>query len=271
MKAEIKIVTPTMARDWLKTSSFNNRNLRTPNVAKIARDITGGKWVFDGNPIRFDNEGNIIDGQHRLSAIIAADKSVQTLVVVGLDSSAKNTIDTGSARTTSDVLHFNGYKQTSRLAAVCRLHLGYQKHDGDLLAWARTTQHRGSSVQELLEIAEENPRLQDCCSIDKKYKSANALLSPAALNYSFYLIGNLQGGAIFFEQLNSGASLADGNPILALRNSLLNKRGTNHGTRDIVYSIAMVIKSWNLYKKEKKAYRIIYKPDHEPYPMIAQA
>ena len=97
------IVTPNMATEWLEQNK-RNRHIRQSHVDDLAQEIKSGLWKFDGATIRFDTEGNILDGQHRLWAVIESGLSIDTFVVLGLESDVFAVIDTGIVRTGADVL-----------------------------------------------------------------------------------------------------------------------------------------------------------------------
>lgn len=64
-------VTPAMAQEWLKNQVLN----RTPSnavVERYAKAMADGVWLCDPQvPLRFDSEGRLVDGQHRLLAASA--------------------------------------------------------------------------------------------------------------------------------------------------------------------------------------------------------
>jgi hypothetical protein len=68
-------VDPATAESWLAKNP-NNRNLRVPVVQSYARDMVSGNWMLNGETIKFDQSGKLIDGQHRLSAVVTADVTV---------------------------------------------------------------------------------------------------------------------------------------------------------------------------------------------------
>lgn len=82
---EFKIieVTPDMAREWLKHNP-NNRSINHKLVSAYSQQMFTNNWDITGQAISFDINGNLIDGQHRLSAVIMANKPVRMLVATGL-------------------------------------------------------------------------------------------------------------------------------------------------------------------------------------------
>lgn len=97
-------VTPEMARQWLYRN-LGNRPLTNAVVNRYARDMADGRWKMAGDPIRFSKTGKLIDGQHRLSAILKTGLTILCVVVTDLDDSIFNVIDTGRVRSKSDVIY----------------------------------------------------------------------------------------------------------------------------------------------------------------------
>ena len=65
----IVTITPEEAAKMLETNQ-RNRNVSKNAVAAMARDMTAGHWRLNGEAIRIDGDGNLIDGQHRFSACV---------------------------------------------------------------------------------------------------------------------------------------------------------------------------------------------------------
>lgn len=64
-------ITPSVASKLLK-HNFSNRRLNQQRVNAYARDMIAGKWeaIADGLSLQFDKNWNLLNGQHRLSAIV---------------------------------------------------------------------------------------------------------------------------------------------------------------------------------------------------------
>jgi hypothetical protein len=101
MKTSLEIITPEMAKEYLAHNTAN-RALRSKVLAYMVRDMKSGKWRLTHQGIAFDANGNLVDGQHRLSAIVLAGVPIQMMVTRGLDDEAILNIDTGSQRTPAD-------------------------------------------------------------------------------------------------------------------------------------------------------------------------
>jgi len=117
-----ELITPEMAEIWLQGMK-SNRPVSLSNVKFLADQIREGKWVDTGVPIVFVGE-NLIDGQHRLRAILETKKTIRNAVVRHPKNKNQDTIfpvlDTGSKRTPAQVLSIAGHKSYKLLAETLR-------------------------------------------------------------------------------------------------------------------------------------------------------
>lgn len=121
----LEVVTPSVAQKHLAKNMKNNRKLNMTKVSQITKDMRDGKWMETGDPIRFDANGEMIDGQHRLTGVINSGITLTMVVVRGCKPEVRNVIDIGTRRTPADILHMSGIKSNSALkAAVARLAFG---------------------------------------------------------------------------------------------------------------------------------------------------
>lgn len=93
--AEIKrvLVTPELATDWL-TRNEANRSIRRTALIRMADDMTDGKWLeTNPQPIIFDTTGALIDGQHRLGALVKAGRPLYFWVATNIPRHTQLVID----------------------------------------------------------------------------------------------------------------------------------------------------------------------------------
>lgn len=98
-QATFELVTPEFAAIVLRDKNKNNRQIRTERVNQYVRDIKRGDWKVTHQGIAFDKEGNLIDGQHRLSAVVKANIPVYMMVCRNVDHQAAAVVDIGQKRT----------------------------------------------------------------------------------------------------------------------------------------------------------------------------
>jgi len=78
-------ITPQIAQYILIHHNQDNRKITNSQVNKIAKSIRTDGWLKDGQPLTFNKEGNITEGQHRLHAIVSEDVTVPMIVVLGVE------------------------------------------------------------------------------------------------------------------------------------------------------------------------------------------
>lgn len=118
---EKMLITPEWAKEAFSRQPDNQRNISQAVRNRYADDMKIGNWQFNGQSIKFDIVGNLLDGQHRLNACIISGISFWSIVVRGLDPQAFYTLDTGRLRTTATILHMVGYMNTNNLSAACNI------------------------------------------------------------------------------------------------------------------------------------------------------
>jgi hypothetical protein len=82
VSAQIVEVTPAIAQEWLK-GNCKNRPLNEAKVAFFAEKMRCGQWQLKGGfPVKRLENGRLLNGQHRLNAVIRAGCPVQLKVTV---------------------------------------------------------------------------------------------------------------------------------------------------------------------------------------------
>lgn len=100
MKTELVDVSPALAQTWLNKNHSENRVINPVRVIQYARMMSESAWLPTGESIKFDTLDRLMDGQHRLLAVIKAGITVPMFVTTGLDPAVFHVIDHGFARTT---------------------------------------------------------------------------------------------------------------------------------------------------------------------------
>jgi len=96
-------VTPELAKLWLAVGRFNRR-VNYSAVAKYVRQIDAGLWRCTHQGIAFTREGILIDGQHRLLAVVKTGKTVQMIVFTDEPLENFQFIDCGRNRSNLDTM-----------------------------------------------------------------------------------------------------------------------------------------------------------------------
>lgn len=138
MNINQQLVTPELAQRWLdtnKTGFFKNRQVSAKKVEQFVKDIVEGKWQLTHQPIAlyWDKVRKLyvlVDGQHRLAAIVAAGVAV-TLQVAHYESRAQAldavaAVDIGTVRSAADIAAMTNLctdRNRDRAAAARSFHI----------------------------------------------------------------------------------------------------------------------------------------------------
>ncbi len=188
-----------------------NRAMRRSHWARIARDLTQGRWVLNGQSLKFSRSGRLIDGQHRCKAAVESRTGFVTFVVRGLDDNLFCTYDGGESKHLSKHLREQGAVNASALAAA----LG-------MLSRVLNNEHRILTAGEGFELLAEHPGLQGSLTGHGSHLIKD-LLQPSVASALHYLFGRKDEAQrdVFFKDLATGSMLRDDDPVMRLRNVLM--------------------------------------------------
>jgi hypothetical protein len=99
----VELITPSKARSYLNKIPSYQRKIRPGRIDFLVRSILQGSFQLTHQGICFNEEGALIDGQHRLTAIVKADKPVHMMVTRGAPINTWQAVDTGGQRNLSDI------------------------------------------------------------------------------------------------------------------------------------------------------------------------
>lgn len=214
-------LTPALAR-VLMDRNPKNRKISDLVVESYTRDIEHGKWRFNGEALIIADDGTLNDGQHRCSAVIAADKPVMATLVIGVERDSRATLDQGRTRTVGDYLAMEGYVNTNQLGAAASFVFQHQARG--YLAKGGSGKPTKSEVMALIDL---NPSLvQSVAQVQVKGAAAYGGQSMLAFcHWTFWQASDRASADDFIRKLTEGAGLLARDPILYLRNRLVNERG----------------------------------------------
>ncbi len=103
MTFELETIDREKAQEYIGKNVANRPPSQTHLNVLIGRQRRG-EWRTNGDSIRFDSEGNLRDGQHRLHMVMLTGIPIEAVVIRGIDPDSFVTMDTGKNRTITDVL-----------------------------------------------------------------------------------------------------------------------------------------------------------------------
>jgi hypothetical protein len=241
----------------------NNRNVLQTRIKRYAQDMRSGLWITNGETIKIDEDGNILDGQHRLYAVVETGITIECYVIRGLPRSCFNTIDIGAPRSSASIFQIAGYKHYTNLSAMSKMLYFWRKAqnpfaDGSVL----TISHAA-----LLEsIDNEDELLFQAAAFGDNKNFLKKIIPPRMIGFCFYVFSKKSPDDCieFFELLNSGEPGYEGGPILFLRDQLLLDVGAKK-KMSVKYKCALIFKAFKIFiqKKQVKMLRVNISGEHE--------
>lgn len=245
----VEKIGPTEAQDFLDHNN-RNRSLTAKTTNKYVRAIESGEWPFLGDPVRFDRNGDMIDGQHRMAAVVETGVTLEFVIVRGLAPDSQKYMDGGRTRTAVDQLKIEGMANAPAAAAIATCAMRWDL--GDILA-----ANIKFSTFEVVDWVEEHVD-----QVEAAVMAANRVRQATGATISIIGGAHIQATRVstgdviddFFNGLITGAGLESGSPILALRDTVSrNKRdGTLTRTNELWYTVH----AWNCWRSGKKVHKL---------------
>jgi len=257
MQIEIRDISPALAEEMLSTNANNNRRKSQNLIRQYARDMIAGKWEITGEAIKFDTNGRLIDGQHRLSAVIASKKTVRMAVITGLAPKVIHVLDTGKSRSGQDALTIAGFTENANhVSALARKIIGYEGGTGDVLH-GNKIRLRGQTItnREILDYAAKNdlqPYVRFSLSLDKK--QITRIMSATEWAFVFWLLSQSDPKAAteFCSRLATLDSVPLQSPIRVLFERLT-KSAVKLSSKQTLMAI---VTAWNAWRTGQDLPRI---------------
>lgn len=249
MKAQFKKITPAMAAKWLEANT-GNRRVRKSLVDLYAKDMREGRWLKTHQGVLFSSSGRLLDGQHRLMAIVQSGATVEMLVTTGADDSAFPGIDINAVRTVADFMLGQPYR--CQVAAAARhLYLVLNGH-GYLNSKA------SPSKPELLAFIDAHPEIRE--SAEDAIESGliwRSLGSQAFQLYFFHLAKDHPKCREFMSQVADGAELRKGSVPHVLRERILCGPKAAHGKRDTPKERQFIyVRAWKAFRDGRRVTKL---------------
>lgn len=265
----VAIVTLTveMAKAMLDRNT-KNRRIRWPTVMEYAGALLRGEWQLNGSTICVDWFGNLLNGQHRLLAIVESGVPMTVILVENLPPETQVTMDDGVNRTMSDTLGWRDEKNCTNLGSTLRVVWNYTK-TGKVV----TQQHKDRATKlQRLQFLDTHPRIREAMSFPE-FKRVTRLLTGSVASSLYYLFMHIDedDAEDFMYRLGSGDGLQDGDAIYALRRVLEANALKKHSKMDTLQKSALTIKAWNAYRRGEQVWNLRWTPGgakKEAYPII---
>lgn len=257
----IEWVTPAMARTMLQ--SDGNRPFRRALAGRYAESMKRGAWRLNGESIKIGQSGRLLDGQHRLHAVLIYGQPVEMLVTRGIDNEEEAflTMDSGAKRTIADRLYGHHEKNAHALAATLRWIYRY--------LWGPTTQKGAHSVDsdEVFALLETMPEVREILALYKGFTRAGFVGSMMCAVICCASRYNKELALHFASQCAVGEGLSHTDPAFHLRSRIISDRSSVTKTPPAVM-FALCIKAWNAAAVGAEMKHLRYMTGKEIFPEI---
>lgn len=275
----IRTITPEIAAEWLATN-HNNRSLMPNKIAQFAQAMRLNEWDVTHQGIAFDENGDLLDGQHRLHAVIKAGIPVDMLVIRGARRDTFAKIDTGGPRHPGTWFQMAGYLNGNAVAAAARLWICLEDQAAprrfDLACQRADSQGFFTSPRDLFECIEANPDLYER-ACEAKASHDKRLWSPRDAAVFWAWTRKTHGSDMadrFYWDLVRGANLSADDAVFLTREAChaLYDRAQRDRAPSSAFRTqrrALICKAWNMHLRGKRGGRskIVWRSTEE-FPVL---
>lgn len=240
-------ITPEYAAALLANNP-HNRPIKVRLVQYYAEQMRKGEWELNGETIKLSKSGTLMDGQHRLLAVIESKVPITAIIVTGVNEDSFATIDTGHMRGADDILALNGHKNSRLLASAARALILYEKGGVSTLSTRGYGSDRVSNA-EVLEYVTRNQDVLDAAYYVVGHRGVRSLLPAGQIATplrTLFTRANSEKSDEFFGALDSGVGLSGDSPIYLLRERLIAATSGKSKLRSRII-VALTVKAWNAY------------------------
>lgn len=258
MHIQFETITPGKAAEILRFSQangFTNREESRASIKKYSTDMKEGRWQTTGDSIKITSEGILIDGYHRLKAVIESGVPLFCAVAMGIQKKSYEVIDSGKRRTVADTLYVDGYKNYTKYLPEAARALYY------FINKKQYPQSRQSSPKDLgLEIVRfvldiyGDEMTEAAC-----YYASHKGLVTSSVHIVLCTCFNQVDKALaydFYERIHIGDNMEKDDPRLRVRNILLSHRRSRTTKIERSYEAALIVMAWNYFIQNKKIKKI---------------
>jgi hypothetical protein len=266
LKLKLQLITPEYAIKLLALSE-GNRTIKKSNLANLVKEIGRGAFdTYNGVTIKITESGVLVDGHHRLLAVIKSGVAVYMHIISGCTDESMQTIDSGAARSAGDVLKMSGLAYSNNIPPIIKFEdamvNGYaSKADASLntsnqyiLARALEQHHRYSDAAKFGSMAYQKSRFIQSGTFSKFYNIFSRISHDDCME--------------FFDGLISGLGIDEYSPIYHLRNAMIKNQSNTLrklSSQDIDWLITL---AWNKFLDGTECKVLRINKTHDSRPQI---
>ena len=248
-RIELVNVTPELARYWLDQNR-SNRRIRRQIFKAYARDMAAGAWKLTAEPIKLASDGTLLDGQHRLQAVIDAGIPVSMFVAYDVPTDAQPAMDSGAKRTAADALTFHGASNASLVAAAARIAVGVA-YSPDTFAGYQPTH------SEIVAWVDDHPGIFDAATFISNISNRIKGCRPSMAAYTLLMLSDIDAeqAYLFWGAVAEQVGDYPGDPVVALARRF-SEAYRERERLTAPAQLSMIYRAWN-HRRGNKPMRIV--------------
>lgn len=241
-----------MALDYLVYGNPRNRPLVERVWWRYKVDMIADRYQFNGESFKVDWDGNLLDGQHRMQAIIESGRGQWMLCVWDLDPATQRNMDIGGKRTVGQSLKIEGEKYGTVRATAAKMIFCYQQTGIPVPKGRKLS----PSEMQLYALLERYPELEDSFDAGGHMGPIVSLTRSTivGLHFLFSYVDREEADE-FFDKLNSGAGLHEGSPILTLSRRLA-RESAARTTLPAGVAVNFTVRAFNAFHRGEELLRL---------------
>ena len=237
-------VTVDMAYDFLHRTAIQNRDITQATVHKYARKIIDNRWKVTGETLKFDKDGNLLDGQHRLWGFIETGlESAVFLCMYNIPPESQRFMDNPKVRTSANTLEMEGYLNARTVSATSRM----------LNEWEQgimpgSNQWRVAlDNDQTLTYAQANPDVTVSVEAVLGTPGLKALGKPATIAFAHTVTHRLNPTIAkdFWKRRANAEYDSPSDPVMRIREKLIVAKSQPHHLHSKTAIAAYIFKAWN--------------------------
>lgn len=269
VSTKLELITPDKAKEILDNTDFKNRDLKQNKISEMIYEMKNDEWVLTHQGISISDNGNLIDGQNRLHAIIGSGRSIYLNVSRGFPEGSFYQIDKGLKRSTAD--NFNVAKIKNHKSHAAGLKKYFQICDGEN-QYPSTNRRSHRNDMDLIEFQNENAELlKDVRKMSETlYRATNILSESESYSFMFYTIKEkMWSKSDVFSFMRQVFMLEppECNAPAILFKRLVEDKNSPVRVKDKM-KWAFLIKAFNAWAEREDLKWVRYVPSKEPFPEI---
>jgi len=224
--------------DILLEQNSHNRKSSDRLIERYMYFMENNEWAVNGETIKVDKNGMLLDGQHRLMALQQTNKKIRFAMALGVDKKYFAITDTGASRSSGDILHIAGFKNGNLNAAAITLMIRFQASESFSIrndvtpAMILSSMQRWSHMEYYVNSA----------------KAVRGIIHSSLLQFMMYVTMTIdeEKSYLFFSKMATGENLSSTSSILQFRNfhQKLKQQRLRIERRHV---LASLILTWNAF------------------------